>query len=51
MVSGFPLILGAKKGWPNFNQFDETNCAKAQPTLPLHPGAIKYFKEVGIWRG
>ncbi len=38
-------------GHPNFNQFDETNCAKGQPTLPHHPGAIRYFKEIGIWRG
>jgi uncharacterized protein len=38
-------------GHPNFNRFDETAAGKAQPTLPHHPGAIKYFKEVGIWKG
>src|SRR5688572_33411965 len=38
-------------GHPNFNRFDETEAGKAQPTLPHHPGAIKYFKEVGIWKG
>lgn len=38
-------------GHPNFRQFDETNAGKVQPTLPHHPGAIKYFKEVGIWKG
>lgn len=38
-------------GHPNFNQFDETQAGKVQPTLPHHPGAIKYFKEVGIWHG
>ena len=38
-------------GHPNFNQFDETASGKLQPTLPHHPAAIKYFKEVGIWRG
>ena len=38
-------------GHPNFNRFDEKEAGKAQPTLPHHPGAIKYFKEVGIWRG
>ena len=38
-------------GHPNFNQFNETAAGKAQPTLPHHPGAIKYFKEVGIWKG
>jgi TRAP-type uncharacterized transport system substrate-binding protein len=38
-------------GHPNFNRFDETEAGKAQPSLPHHPGAIKYFKEAGIWRG
>ena len=38
-------------GHPNFNRFDETAAGKVQPSLPHHPGAIKYFKEVGIWRG
>jgi hypothetical protein len=38
-------------GHPNFNRFDETEAGKVQPTLPHHPGAIKYFKEVGIWHG
>jgi hypothetical protein len=38
-------------GHPNFRQFDETAAGKTQPSLPHHPGAIKYFKEVGIWKG
>jgi TRAP transporter TAXI family solute receptor len=38
-------------GHPNFNQFDETQAGKWQPSLPHHPGAIKYFKEAGIWKG
>jgi TRAP transporter TAXI family solute receptor len=38
-------------GHPNFNRFDEAEAGKLQPSLPHHPGAIKYFKEVGIWRG
>ena len=42
---------GLVEGHPNFRQFDETNAGKVQPTLPHHPGAIKYFKEAGIWRG
>ena len=29
----------------------EKDMAKPQPSLPYHPGAIKYFKEAGIWRG
>jgi uncharacterized protein len=42
---------GLVAGHPNFNQFDETSAGKAQPSLPHHPGAIKYFKEVNIWKG
>jgi TRAP transporter TAXI family solute receptor len=42
---------GLAAGHPNFNRFDETESGKGQPSLPHHPGAIKYFKEVGIWRG
>lgn len=37
--------------YPAFSLFDETQAGKVQPSLPHHPGAIKYFKEVGIWRG
>ena len=39
------------EGHPNFNRFDETEAGKVQPGLPHHPGAIRYFKEIGIWRG
>ncbi|MCD6042174.1 MAG: transporter solute receptor, family [Burkholderiales bacterium] len=42
---------GLVAGHPNFRQFDETQAGKVQPSLPHHPGAIRYFKEVGIWRG
>jgi TRAP transporter TAXI family solute receptor len=42
---------GLVAGHPNFNQFDETQAAKVQPSLPHHPAAIKYFKEAGIWKG
>ncbi len=38
-------------GHPNFNQFDEKRAGKAQPSLPHHPGAIKYFKEANVWGG
>jgi TRAP transporter TAXI family solute receptor len=38
-------------GHPNFNRFDEKEAGKVQPTLPHHPGAIKYFRDVGIWKG
>src|SRR2546428_99661 len=33
------------EGHPNFSRFDERTAGKRQPRLPLHPGAIKYFKE------
>src|SRR6266513_2552959 len=33
------------EGHPNFDHFDERAAGKRQPRLPLHPGAIKYFKE------
>lgn len=39
------------EGHPNFNRFDPDDAGKIQPRLPFHPGAIKYFKEAGIWRG
>ena len=39
------------EGHPNFNRFDEKESGKPQPSLPHHPGAIKYFREAGIWRG
>jgi TRAP-type uncharacterized transport system substrate-binding protein len=47
-------VYGNKKdlvaGHPGFNQFNPAHAAKPQPTLPYHPGAIKFFKEAGIWR-
>ena len=33
------------EGHPNFKSFDERTAGKRQPRLPLHPGAIKYFRE------
>jgi uncharacterized protein len=42
---------GLVEGHPNFNAFDEKDAGKPQPSIPHHPGAIKYFKEAGIWRG
>lgn len=38
-------------GHPGFNQFRPDEAGKLQPTLPHHPGAIRFFKEAGIWRG
>lgn len=42
---------GLVAGHPNFNRFDETEAGKVQSRLPHHPAAIKYFKEVGVWKG
>lgn len=42
---------GLVEGHPNFNAFNPDGAAKPQPRLPYHPGAVKYFKEAGIWRG
>ena len=39
------------EGHPNFTRFDEKDAGKRQPRLPHHPGAVKYFREAGIWRG
>jgi uncharacterized protein len=42
---------GLVAGHPSFRMFDPNNAGKLQPTLPHHPGAIKFFKETGIWKG
>jgi len=48
-------VYGNKKslieGHPNFRAFQEKEAGKPQPNLPHHPGAIKFFKEAGIWKG
>jgi hypothetical protein len=36
---------------PSFLQFDPDGAAKNQPSLPFHPGILKYYKDIGIWRG
>ena len=41
---------GMVEGHPNFNAFQPDQVAKPQ-SLPHHPGAVKYFKEAGIWKG
>jgi len=38
-------------GHPTLNLFNPANAGKLQPTLPHHPGAIRFFKEAGIWQG
>jgi TRAP-type uncharacterized transport system substrate-binding protein len=37
------------KGHPMFHGFFPKKAAKQFSTLNYHPGAIKFYKEVGIW--
>ena len=39
------------EGHPSFLQFDPDGAAKHQPSLPHHPGILKYYKEIGVYRG
>lgn len=40
------------KGHPSFRPFSPSKgMAATYPGLPHHPGAVKYFKEKGIWSG
>jgi uncharacterized protein len=36
---------------PSFNAMNPDNLAVLQPEVQYHPGAVRYFKEVGIWKG
>jgi uncharacterized protein len=38
------------KAHPSFNQFKPERMAKRFSTLAHHPGAIKYYKEIGLWK-
>lgn len=37
--------------FPPFRLFDPKNMGKLQAPLEHHPGAIKFYKEIGIWSG
>jgi len=37
-------------GHPSFNAFNPAGMALPQPGMEFHPGAIKFFKEAGIWK-
>ena len=37
--------------FPPFRLFDAKTMAKDLSPLEYHPGAIKFFKEAGIWTG
>jgi TRAP transporter TAXI family solute receptor len=38
-------------GHPSFNTFTQQGMAVDQKRMQYHPGAIKFFKEAGIWKG
>jgi TRAP transporter TAXI family solute receptor len=38
-------------GHPSFNGFTQDGMAVQQHRLDYHPAAIKFFKEVGVWKG
>jgi TRAP transporter TAXI family solute receptor len=37
-------------GHPSFNAMTQQGLAAPQPRVEYHPGAIKFFKEAGIWK-
>lgn len=41
---------GLVAGHPSFNSFTGEGMADKQPGMEYHPGAIKFFKEAGIWK-
>jgi TRAP transporter TAXI family solute receptor len=41
---------GLVAGHPSFNAFTAEGMADPQPGMEYHPGAIKFFKEAGIWK-
>lgn len=42
---------GLVAGHPSFNAFTQAGMAVPHERLQYHPGAIKFFNEVGIWPG
>jgi TRAP-type uncharacterized transport system substrate-binding protein len=41
---------GLVAGHPSFNDLTQQGLATPQPRVKYHPGAIKFFKEVGVWK-
>jgi len=42
---------GLVKGHPSFGAFTDAGMATQFDDLQYHPGAVKFFKEAGIWKG
>jgi TRAP transporter TAXI family solute receptor len=42
---------GLVAGHPSFNAMTPADLAVIQQDVQYHPGAIKFYKEVGIWKG
>jgi len=49
--SVYPNKAGLVAGHPSFNAFTKGGMAVQHERMKYHPGAIKFFKEVGIWTG
>lgn len=39
------------RGFASFRDFDPKDQARPHSSVPFHPGAIRYYKEIGIWQG
>jgi len=39
------------KAFAPFRNFDPKDQARPHSSVSFHPGAIKYYKEIGIWQG
>jgi uncharacterized protein len=37
--------------FPPFKLFDQKTMAKESGPLQFHPGAVKFYKDAGIWPG
>jgi TRAP-type uncharacterized transport system substrate-binding protein len=42
---------GLVAGHPSFNAFTQDGMAVEHERLQYHPGALRFFKEAGIWKG